>query len=224
MKYITLLLCLCSLTLCAQVQRYTKGHVVLRDGTELKGELKLNGLATTILFKDSLSGGKMKLTARELKYAKVQEGSTRAKLSYKILNGKGKSPKIVQHITEGTVSLYKKLDADHDYYEPVEIDYTFYNDPFNNNNSQVVSTNVPMAGGMVGFALLYNLMVASEKIWFYADGDSDIVDILPIKRDQLMQRFNNCPQAMVKFRDVDDKDFDFVFFLNYYNVECAGPK
>lgn len=224
LRYLIILLFVFSLSLSAQVQKYTTGSVTLRDGTTLDGELKINSLATTILFKNGETGEKMKLTARELKFATVNEGVIRAKISFKILNGKGKGPKIVQHITEGSVSLYKKLDGDHDYYRPAKPKNTnpvVLNNTSNGNYPTTAQSGV-MVGGLGGYALLYSLMVRSEKIWFYGKQDSDVVDILPKKRDDVMKLFNDCPQAMVKFRDVDDKEFDFVYFLNYYNVECAG--
>lgn len=146
-------------------------------------------------------------------------------ISFKILNGKGKGPKIVQHITEGSVSLYKKLDQDHDYYKPIppKKSYNFTNpfDPLN--NTQISSSqNIEISSGAISFSLLYALAIKNEKIWFYGKQRSDIVDILPKKRNDIMRLFNNCPQAMKKFKNVENKDFDFVYFLNYYNVECAS--
>lgn len=224
MKYCTLLFCVFSLTLYSQVQKYTPGSITLRDGSTLTGELKINTLATMILFKDGETGDKMKLTARELKFAKVKNEVLRVKISFKILKGEGKGPKIVQHITEGAVSLYKKLDGDHDYYRPAKpksMTNTQFENPADANTSTASQSSV-MAGGVAGFSLMYALMIRAEKIWFYGDQDSDLVDILPKKRNDVMRLFNDCPHAMVKFRDVEDKEFDFVYFLNFYNVECAA--
>lgn len=225
MKRILFLSCLLPVLLVAQVGSYTAGTVFLRDGSELTGKLKIDKFATKILFKDSVTGEKLKLSARELDRAKVNAKGIIATLSFKILNGKGKGPKIVQHIAEGAVSLYKKLDQDHDYYKPTPPKKGFFdfNAPFDplTQNQSAVNPSGAMAGGMVGFAVLYSLIVKSEKIWFYGTTDADVVDILPKKRKEIMKLFNDCPQAMVKFRDVDEKAFDFVYFLRYYNVECA---
>lgn len=226
MKLTALLFCLLSLAITAQVTSYTAGKVYLRDGSELTGKLKIDKFATKILFKDSVTGEKLKLSARELQRAKVNAKGIIATISFKILNGKGKGPKIVQHISEGAVSLYKKLDQDHDYYRPNPPSKGFFdfNNPFDplTQNRSAISPSGPMAGGAVGFALLYSLIIKGEKIWFYGKTDADVVDILPKKRKEIMKLFNDCPKAMVRFRDVDEKEFDFVYFLRYYNVECAG--
>lgn len=214
--------------LTGQVRSYTAGTVYMRDGTILSGELKIDKFATKILFKKSTTGEKLKLTARDLKFAKVNDKGIIITLSFKILNGKGKGPKIVQHITEGAVSLYKKLDLDHDYYKSKPPPTTIFNieNPFDplHQNQPTTTVNGAMAGGVAGFALLYALVLKGEKIWFYGNGNSDIVDYLPKKRGDVMKLFNDCPQAMVKFREVDEKNFDFVYFLNYYNVECNGKR
>lgn len=225
MKYFIIFFILFSISLSAQVRKYTAATVYLRDGSVKKGELKIDKFATKILFQENETGTKHKYTARELDYAKVNDKGIITTISFKILNGKGKGPKIVQHITEGSVSLYKKLDQDHDYYKPIppKKSYNFTNpfDPLN--NTQISSSqNIEISSGAIGFSLLYALAIKNEKIWFYGKQRSDIVDILPKKRNDIMRLFNNCPQAMKKFKNVENKDFDFVYFLNYYNVECAS--
>lgn len=196
----------------AQTHKYKDAKVLLRNGDTLFGKLKLNNVSTKLLYKNETTGEKLKLSPRDLKMAWVETiSNATATISFKIIEGKGGEPKIVQHLVQGNIMLYKKLDRDHDYYTTIK---------------KVVSTgnNIPSTNGAYvttsPYSLLYTLMVRSEKIWFYSRGKSDVIKILPKKRDEIMRLFNDCPDAMVKFRNVDEKEFDLIYFLSYYNVEC----
>jgi hypothetical protein len=64
--------------------------------------------------------------------------------------------------------------------------------------------------------ILYN-----KAEFFIGKNGSPFIKPLPKKRMEMMQLFNDCAPAMVKYRDVPDKKFDFIQFLNFYNVECV---
>lgn len=194
-----------------QTHNYRDAKVLLRNGDTLSGELKLNNLSTTLVYKNKSTREKRKLGPREVQIAWVKTTiNTTATISFKIIEGKGGEPKIVQHLVRGNVMLYKKLDRDHDYYT------TLKKMPLKNGTS----LSNEFSGVSPTYSLLYNLMVKSEKIWFYSRGISDVVKTLPKKRNDIMKLFNDCPDTMVKFRDVDEKEFDFIYFLNHYNVAC----
>ena len=196
----------------AQTHTYNEAKVLLRSGDTLSGKLKLNNLSTSLVYKNETSGEKRKLTPREVKLAWVKTSQqTTATISFKIIEGKGGEPKIVQHLVQGNIMLYKKLDRDHDYYTTIKKAVSTVNNIPSTNGAYVTTSP---------YSLLYTLMVRSEKIWFYSRVKSDVIKILPKKRDEIMRLFNDCPSAMVKFRNVDEKEFDLIYFLSYYNVEC----
>lgn len=196
----------------AQTHTYNEAKVLLRNGDTLSGKLKLNNLSTALVYKNETTGEKRKLSPREVKLAWVKTSlNTTATISFKIIEAKGAEPKIVQHLVQGNVMLYKKLDKDHDFYTTLKKSTSMTNG---------TSASNEFYGAPANYSLLYKLMVRSEKIWFYSRGPSDVVKTLPKKRNDIMKLFNDCPSAMINFRDVDEKEFDFIYFLNYYNVEC----
>jgi len=196
----------------AQTHTFSEAKVLLRNGDTLTGKLKLNNLSTNLLYKNETTGEKRKLTAREVKLAWVKTSpNTNAIISFKIIEGKGGEPKIVQHLVQGNVMLYKKLDKDHGFYTTLKKSTSIPNESLMSDG---------FYGAPITYSLLYKLMIKSEKIWFYSRGPSDVVKTLPKKRNDIMKLFNDCPSAMAAFRNVTEKEFDLIYFLSYYNVDC----
>ena len=188
----------------------------LKSGDSIIGKTKINSVYTKFIFKEEDTGKKVKLGPRDINYIKTREEFPK-KLLYKIVEGSGAEPKIVQKIVDGKTSLYIKIG----------LSYGFTKDsPF----SKSKTTNINNVGergkykNQDNFWFSGNLsgITYSKAKFFLGKNNTPFIKPLPKKRVEMLQLFNNCPQAIVKYREVPDKEFDFIQFLNFYNVECAG--
>lgn len=214
---IVLFLTSLSLSLSAQVDGYIDASIFLRNGDSLSGRIKLNTYSTDFVFKDASTNMRRKLGPKDVSLVYTKETTPRV-LSFKIVNdGSGAAPKIVEQIVAGKIALYRRLEKAGPFYNPNE---------FNDGLITVYRTEKGLKFTYTAPALKSGLTMSKlgKKIstFYYGTSDSDIVKKLPKKRNEIMKLFNDCPEAMVKFRDVENKDFDFIYFLNYYNVNCAG--
>lgn len=206
-----------SLSLQGQIDSYIDASIFLRNGDSLSGKIKLNTYSTQFVFKEAITKRKRKLGPRDVALVYTQETIPRV-LSFKIVNdGKGSEPKIVELILNGKIALYRRLEKAGPGYYPNE-----YEDGYITVYRTEKGLKLKYTAPKVKSGLTMSKLGKKISTFYYGTKDSDMVKKLPKKRIEVMKLFTDCAPAMRKYRNIPDKKFDFIEFLNFYNVECAG--
>lgn len=218
-KGLALTIILVMVSLSSQSQTFFIDAVAyLKSGDSIIGKTKVNSVYTKFIFKEEGTGKKFKFGPRDIDYITTREEFPK-ELSFKIVEGRAAEPKIVQKIVDGKMSLYVQID----------LSYSFTKDsPFS--KSETANINIVGERGKFNyqdnFWLSGNLsgITYTKAQFFLGKNASPFINPLPKKRVKMLQLFNHCPQAIINYRDVSDKEFDFIQFLNFYNVNCIETK
>lgn len=183
-----------------QSGEFNTGTLHLRNGDSISGTVKLVWHSNNIIFKKEGSNKRKTYTYKEVKYVQMTGYETNSYI-YKIVDGGGGVPKLLQEvIIDPELSLF--MDTTQKYVPKTHTGSVLKlgNVKFIEERTSVKPTLVP--------------------IWFSGKRESDYVAPLPSVREEIMQKFNDCQAVVLKYRNVENKDFYIPEFVRFYNENC----
>jgi len=186
-------LSLMTLHLTAQSDIFDDGILVLRTGDSLRGQVKLSTKINNIIFAKNNSKKKIKFDSRKVKKV-IMTGYDTNSYIYKIAEA-GEEPKLLQEvIINDSISLLKDT-----------------------------RSYLKWSTGTHGFGETTNIVERKLKpVWFISKQNSDFVESIPAERKELLKRFNDCQDVMLKYRDYNEDKFFVIEFMRLYIENCAS--
>ena len=186
-------LSLMTLHLTAQSDIFDDGILVLRTGDSLMGQVKLSTKINKIIFTNNNSKKKLKFDSRKVKKV-IMTGYDTNSYIYKIVEA-GQEPKLLQEvIINDSITLLKDT------------------------SSYLKSSTVTYGIGQTTSIIERKL----KAVWYISKQNSDFVESIPTERKELLKRFNDCQDVMLKYRDYNEEKFFVIEFMRLYIENCAS--